>query len=107
MSFNYDRDVINSGDWRMLKITSPAGDWYIIASEQDRESLIYNHVKKEYRAIFSRDELLKLNPVWKEMSPEQRQSDLKFWISTKVLLEGGRIAEINPVKQTKKPRKKK
>ena len=77
-----------NSDWRVLRIISPAGTWYISRTHDDAKKLSSGGRKnkdgdKEPRAVFFREELSSILKTVEKLSSEDRQAWLKEIITIK------------------------
>lgn len=81
-------------DWSCKKIKSPAGVWYIIKKEGDRDIYEKPTQTGRTRAVFSRNELFNFQQIVKEMPKEERQEWLAEMILFKTAIPGARIESV-------------
>jgi hypothetical protein len=78
-------------DWECQKVKSPAGTWYIVKNEADRDVYERPTQKGRRRAVFSRNELFNAQNILKSSDKENCQEWLSMMILIKTSIPGARI----------------
>lgn len=81
----------NTDDWECQKVTSPAGVWYVVKNETDRDIYERPTQKGRRRAVFSRNELFNAQNILKYADQDTRQEWLSMMILIKTTIPGARI----------------
>lgn len=94
--FQDEKNAIEE-QWECQKIVSPAGTWYLVREEKDRE--IYERPTKSgrTRAVFSRNEMFNCQQALNKMEPPLRQQWLASVILIKEAMPGARIEILREV----------
>jgi hypothetical protein len=82
-------------EWGCVRVSSPAGTWYIANHDDDIERFSPMPGGGR-RAVFSRDELNRMNPSLKEMTKEDKQELLSKIIDIKELI-GGKVKSVEKI----------
>lgn len=84
---------LTDGGWKCLQIESPAGTWFLVSEKGLFEKYSARKNGKR-RAVFTRAEMHRANPVLEHLSQDARQQWLGDMIKVKEAFEGAIIQDV-------------
>jgi len=86
------QDADTDQKWDCVRVSSPAGKWYL--SKDDDVERLSVRADGTRRAVFSRDELVRINGGLKSANKEDRQELLRCLIDLKEVI-GGKVQSVS------------